>query len=124
MIPTRTAEVFLKDGVVIAAIRPGVTQSLADAQDNLKAIETLAGPVRHPLMIDMRNALPLTVEARHFYAAQKMSDTFTAMALLVHGSPLGQMLGNVYFRMARHKVQLRMFTDENKALAWLKSKEK
>lgn len=124
MIATRTAEIFLRDGIVIVTVRPGVTQTLADAQENLGTIQRLAGASRCPLMIDMRSALPLTVKARHFYASQKMSDTFLAMALLIHTSPLGRLIGNVYFRMARHRIPLLLFTDESQALSWLSSKKK
>ncbi len=121
---TRTAEISTKDGVVVATIRDGVTQQLEDAQENYAAVAKEAGSHLCPLLIDMRAAAPLTAAARHFYAAKKMDDSFTALALLVHASPLGKMIGNVYFQIARHKVPVRMFADEGLAWEWLISKKK
>ena len=45
---------------------------------------------------------------------------FTALALLVEGSPLGVMMGNVYFRVARPGIPARLFTKETGAIEWLK----
>jgi hypothetical protein len=45
---------------------------------------------------------------------------FSALALLVEASPLGRMMGNVYFRVARPGIPLHLFTDEACAVEWLK----
>jgi hypothetical protein len=44
---------------------------------------------------------------------------FTALALLVAASPLGRMMGNVYFRVARPGIPVHLFNDEPSAVAWL-----
>jgi hypothetical protein len=64
--------------------------------------------------------MALDAETRHLYSGERLVSAFTAFALLVELSPLGRMMGNVYFRVARPGIPARLFTDERGALAWLK----
>jgi hypothetical protein len=118
---TKTAQLVLNgDGVVIVRIRAGAHQSLADAQQNLQAaLETRAGR-RRPILIDISSAEALDAEVRHHYTGQILVDGFTALALLIDVSPLGRMMGNVYLRVARPGIPTQVFTDEPRAIGWLK----
>ena len=49
-----------------------------------------------------------------------MSDNFSALALVIEASPLGRMMGNVYFSVARLAIPTHLFVDEAPALEWLK----
>lgn len=121
---TRTAEISLREAIIVVTIQPGVTQTLADAEENYSSVVRLSGSRPCPLLIDMRSAAPLTADARHFYAAKRMDDAFTCLGLLLHASPVGKMLGNVYFQIARHKIPVRLFTEEEAAWAWLRSNKR
>ena len=117
---TETAVVQLsEDGVVIVRIRDGARQSLADARTNLAAALFEATGRRRPLLIDIRAAQPLDADARHYYSGQKLVDNFSAIALLVDNSPFGNMMGNIYLRVARLGIPTQLFTDQSRALAWL-----
>ena len=117
---TETAVVQLsEDGVVIVRIRDGARQSLADARRNLAAALFEATGRRRPLLIDIRAAQPLDADARHYYSGQKLVDNFSAIALLVDNSPFGNMMGNIYLRVARLGIPTQLFTDQSRALAWL-----
>ena len=117
---TETAVVQLsEDGVVIVRIRDGARQSLADARRNLAAALFEATGRRRPLLIDIKRAQPLDADARHYYSGQKLVDNFSAIALLVDNSPFGNMMGNIYLRVARLGIPTQLFTDQSRALAWL-----
>lgn len=117
---TRTANVRLRsDGIVEVVIRPKFRQTLEDAKENLAAAMLAAGSQRRPFLVDIRQAEMLEPEARHFYGSAKLNDAFTAFALLLHASPLGRMMGNVYMKIARHDVPTKLFTEEVKAIEWL-----
>ena len=117
---TETAVVQLsEDGVVIVRIRDGARQSLADAKRNLAAALFEATGRRRPLLIDIRTAQPLDADARHYYSGQKLVDNFSAIALLVDNSPFGNMMGNIYLRVARLGIPTQLFTEQSRALAWL-----
>ena len=117
---TRTAVVALSpDGCVTVRVRAGVHQTLSDAQGNLAAAIGLAAGDRRPILVDIREAIPLDAEVRRYYSGQVLIGGFTAMALLVNASPLGRMIGNIYLRIANTAIPTRLFTEEPSARAWL-----
>jgi len=117
---TPTALVDLgPDGILTVRIRDGAHQSLADAEQNLGAALAERGGERRPLLIDIREAKPLDAEVRHYYSGQVLVDGFCALALLIDSSPLGKMMGNVYFRVARPGIPTRLFTQVAQAHEWL-----
>jgi hypothetical protein len=119
---TETALVELgADGVLSVRMRTAASQSLADARANLSAALELAAGQRRPLLVDISEALPLDAEVRHYYSGQVLVDGFTALAMVVHASPLGRMMGNVYLRVARPGIPTRLFTESAMARAWLMS---
>ena len=118
---TRTAQITLgDDGVLIVRIRTGSRQGPADARENLAAALAEGNGRRPPLLVDITGSLPLDAETRHLYSGQTLVTGFAALAMLVEASPLGRMMGNVYFRVARPGIPLQLFTDEARAIAWLK----
>ena len=117
---TKTAAVELEpQGVLVVRINDGAKQLIADAEQNLGAALIERGGKRRPLLIDIRKAVPLDADVRHYYSGQVLVSGFTALALLVDASPLGRMMGNVYFRVARPGIPTRLFTDGADARRWL-----
>jgi hypothetical protein len=118
---TPTALVALSsDGIVNVRIRAGVRQSLEDARANLSAALETRGGQRRPLLVDIREAVPLDADVRRHYSGHVLVG-FTAMALLTRASPLGRMIGNVYLRVANTRIPTRLFTDESAAREWLRN---
>lgn len=117
---TKTAVIELEpEGVLVVRIKTGAVQLLADAEQNLGAALIERGGKRRPLMIDIREAVPLDAEVRHYYSGQVLVTGFTALALVVDARPLGRMMGNVYFRVARPGIPTRLFTEGTEAREWL-----
>jgi hypothetical protein len=117
---TRTARLGLNvDGTVVVRIRPGAIQTLQDARENLAEAIAATGGQRRPLLIDIRGAQPLGADARHQYSGTALDDSFVALAMLIDGSPLSTMMGNVYLRIARPGIPARLFTEETRAIEWL-----
>lgn len=117
---TRTAHISLTDdGVVVVRIHMCARQSITDASENLAAAVFEAAGRRRPLLVDIRGAQPLAADVRRQYSGQKVTDTFSALALLVEASTLGRTMGNVYFSLARLAIPTKLFIGEAQALAWL-----
>jgi hypothetical protein len=117
---TKTAWIALnQDGLLIVRVKDGARQSLPDAKENLAAAVTETHGQRRPLLIDIRKAQPLEADARHHYSGQTLVERFSALALLIDGSPFGRMMGNVYLRIARPGIPTQLFSDEARALEWL-----
>jgi hypothetical protein len=117
---TKTARIALNDhGLLIVRIKDGARQLLPDAKENLATAVAETQGQRRPLLIDIRKAQPLEADARHHYSGQTLVERFSALALLIDGSPFGRMMGNVYLRIARPGIPTRLFSDEARALEWL-----
>ena len=117
---TKTAVIELEpEGILVVRIRKDARQQLPDAEQNLGAALIERGGKRRPLLIDIREAVPLDADVRHYYSGQVLVSGFTALALLVDASPLGKMIGNVYFRVARPGIPTKLFSDGAEARQWL-----
>ena len=118
---TSTAHLALgRDGILIVRIHKGTQQQPAHARENLSAAIDVAAGRRPPLLVDITGSPPLSAESRHLYSGQALDSSFSALALLVEASPLGRMMGNLYFRVARPGIPMHLFTDEAQAVAWLR----
>jgi hypothetical protein len=118
---TATARILLdRDGIVVVRIRKGAQQRPPDARENLDLAVAVGEGRRRPLLVDITGSPPLDAETRHLYSGETLVSAFTALALLVEASPLGRMMGNVYFRVARPGIPTHLFTEESRAVAWLR----
>ena len=118
---TATAQIALgEDGILVVRVRRDAVQLIADARENLAGAMAETNGHRCPLLVDISTSQPLDAEARHLYSGHTLEASFTALGLLVEGSPLGVMMGNVYFRVARPGIPARLFTEESGAIEWLK----
>lgn len=105
------------DGIARIKYETGdvVTEDLALA--TMVEFKGLAGGKRRPVLVDIRQMKSVTREARAVFS--NAADSFSALALLA-GSPRTQLIANFFFSLSRPKVPRQMFTDEEKALAWLR----
>jgi hypothetical protein len=118
---TSTAVVALnEDRIITVRVRPGVAQTVADAEKNLAAALQLSNGDRRAILVDIRDAVPLDGDVRRTYAGPALAG-FSALALLIKANPLGRMIGNVYLSIANTPIPTRLFTDEVAAIQWLKS---
>jgi len=118
---TATAQITLSEqGILIVRIREGARQLPAHARENLAATIAEGAGQRRPLLVDITGSQPLDADTRHLYSGEAMHSSFTALGLLVQANPLGRMMGNVYFRVARPGIPTRLFTDEARAIEWLR----
>lgn len=121
-ITTRTAIQRVDEhGMFHAVILPGIEQTLADAQENVRACAQIGGGKRRPLLVDIRQIKSQSREARDYYAGEESAANYSAVAILV-GSPISRMIGNFltgFNRSAYSPVML--FTSEAEAIAWLRT---
>ena len=119
---TRTARVeTTAAGIVITRILPEVEQRLQDAVDNIAASVAACGGRRAPIVVDLRQARALDSETRHYYSGKQLTESFTAIALLVPIGAFGKMMGNLYLRVANPGIPARLFDSEAAALRWSSS---
>ena len=116
---TRTAQVeTTADGIVITRILPDVEQRIQDAVENIAVSAEACGGRRAPIVVDLRRARALDAETRHYYSGKQLTDSFTAIAILVPIGAFGKIMGNLYLRVANPGVPARLFDSEEAALKW------
>ena len=118
-IVTATARVWLGDDDVIH-LRPHARreQTLADAIENVAAVEEVGGGVRRPLMIHFQSAAAQTPECRSYYMSETAARSVLAVAI-VTSSTLGRIVGNLMIGINGTSAPVRLFDDDESALAWL-----
>ena len=120
MIETRTALIYVLDpGIVMVRIKKELLQTLDDAEKNLSAAIRETGQQRRPLLLDLRQAMPLNDDIRRQYSGPRVVDNFSALGLVVDEGPFGRMMANLYLRVANLEIATRLFATEGEALAWL-----
>jgi len=129
MVDTRTARIELHpSGCVIVRVNT-IEQTVDDARENVEASLQLAGGSRKaPLLVDITRSAPLPSEVRHYYVGGALSLNFTLLGMLVEPTPMGRMMGNVFFRLIEAAngdrddvAPTQVFDDEASAIAWLTS---
>ena len=116
---TRTARVErTSEGIVVTRILPDVRQTVSDAVENVAVSAEICGGRPAPIVVDLRQAMPLDAETRHYYTGKQLTDFFTSMAIIVQGNAFGRMMGNLYLRVAKSGIPARLFESEEEALHW------
>jgi hypothetical protein len=116
---TLPAGVVSREGhLIVVRVADGWRQTIDDAHGLLDAVALLSGGQRLPVLVDIRNAVPLMPEVRQVYTGPAV-ERQSMLALLVETSPFGWMMGSFYLRVARLGTPTRIFTSEESARAWL-----
>ncbi len=101
----------------------GVNVSLKEAAHESERIGLLMkeqGVDHCRLLIDVRDMGSITREARRYFASQEVHDNYGVIGLaLLIGSPIGTMVGNLYFSLNPTLHPTRLFTDRDIAMRWL-----
>jgi hypothetical protein len=105
------------DGIARIRYEAGdiVTEDLARA--TIVELKALTSGKRLPVLVDIRKMKSVTREARVIFG--NAADALSALALLA-GSPRTQVIANFFIGLSRPKVPTQMFTEEEKALSWLR----
>ena len=116
-IETRTGDVWLGEDRILRCVHDlDVLIEADDAREILAAERGLLGDDRAPILVDLNNG-KVTRQARAVFAGPEHADNVTAMALLVR-NPVMRVMGIVFMRVNRPPVPCRIFSVEEKALAW------
>jgi hypothetical protein len=119
-IVTRTSRIRMEaDMVVRVIIHPGAVQTLADAKENVQALENLSQGRPFRAITDIRQMTSQSREAREFYSDASHTQSLVAVAILV-GSPMSRVIGNFFMGLNKSNTPTRLFTSDSAALAWLK----
>jgi hypothetical protein len=116
---TRTARVEkTSEGIVVIRILADLQQNLNDAIENISVSAEACAGQRAPIIVDLRQAMPLDAETRHHYTGKRLTESFTSLAILAPAGAFGKMMGNLYLRVASPGIPSRLFDSESDAMQW------
>lgn len=107
------------DGIIRITIHPHTEETLADAQESVRAGAVLGRGQRRPLLVDIRAMKAQEREARIYYSGPEAAQVASAMALL-SGSRVSALIANFFITVTKNSIPTKLFTDETEALMWLK----
>jgi hypothetical protein len=116
----RTARYWLDDeGILRGVLNQGVDYGLADAMEMMAAHRQLTGGRARGFLMDIRTLRALPHEVRTYFTRPEHVEVHRAVALLV-GSPLSRAIGNFFLGFNKPAMPMRLFSDEESALEWLR----
>jgi hypothetical protein len=116
---TESQKISIEDSGVIVCVNLNIKRhTLAHAKQNLEAIRSLAGGVKRPVLIDIRETLSIDADARKYYSSVDYAEVQSAAALII-GSSLTRMIANFFMGLNKPLFPTKMFTDEAQAYKWL-----
>jgi hypothetical protein len=107
------------DGIVWQTITKQSEQTVEDARLNIQVFQELRGERRVGVLVDMRGDARTSKAALDVYASEAATRGCVGSALLTD-SALSVIVGNLFIAMSRPRIPTRLFSNEAKALKWLR----
>lgn len=109
----------LEDGLVENYFKAGDTIEVEDIIDLRKANLLIMQEKPYTVLVAAEELTSFSRETREFIANKKFAGITIAKALLISG--LGQrIIGNFYMQINKPFIRTRLFTEREKAIAWLR----
>ncbi len=109
-----------ENGIVHANYIEGIEIDLADAKAEIERARKLGNGKKVLEIVYLDNVKDVSLRAKQFYASEEGAKVWIAVALLAK-SPLSRTMGNVYLKINKPVFPVKMFSDKEKAIEWLKS---
>jgi hypothetical protein len=110
---------WIEDGIGFQVYKPELKITLDVAKKMVeKRVEAFKGVAR-PVCVDIRNLLTIDNPSRKYFASKEAGQLILAGAIYLN-SPITKWVGNVFMLVDKPVTPARLFTDENKAIEWLR----
>lgn len=110
---------LLEEGLVENHFKSGDTIEVDDIIELRKENLKLMNSRPYTVLVTAEELTSFSRETREYIASKKFAGLTIAKALLISG--LGQrIIGNFYMQVNRPFIKTRLFTEKDKALAWLR----
>ncbi|MCB0837786.1 MAG: hypothetical protein KDD99_14035 [Bacteroidetes bacterium] len=120
VIETTNCYIYLGEDEIMRLItKPNTHSVLETSMEEVEAMKYLTKGRRVPLFSDIRNMLSVSPETRTYTNSEEVVGSFTAVGMLV-GNVFSRVIGSFIVGINRPSYPVRLFTDEDKALEWLK----
>lgn len=110
-----------EDGIIRSIMHPQAVENIETAKENTAVGVKLSGGIKRPLLLDMSRIKSMDKEARDYYAQGEKRESCEKAVALIIKSPVSRIIGNFFLGLNKTTEPTRLFTDQQKALDWLKT---
>jgi hypothetical protein len=119
-IEIRAFSTWLGDnGICYTVVKPNAVITIQDAIQNTASVKEVSEGKVYPLLVNIKEINSISKEARDHFTMQNRAPGVNSIGLLVK-SPVSRIIGNFFLGLNKSTVPVKLFTDEAKAVSWLK----
>jgi hypothetical protein len=119
-IEIRAFSTWLDDnGICYTVVKPNAVISIEDAIQNTASVKEVSEGKVYPLLVNIKEINSISKEARDHFTMQNREPGVNSIGLLMK-SPVSRIIGNFFLGLNKSTVPVKLFTDEEKAITWLK----
>jgi len=107
------------NNICYTVVKPNAVIELKDALENSAAVKNISKDTIYPMLVNLKEIKSISKEARDHFSMQNRTPGITAIGLLIK-SPASRIIGNFFLGLNKSTVPVRLFTNEEKAVLWLK----
>jgi len=120
-VETKGANIYIDDNKYVRIVfKKNVSIEKAHAQEITEAISPLIGDALHGNLIDARQLLFMSSEAREHFASQDNSQIVGVAIIIESRIQVG--FANLYMKFTKRKLDTKLFNDIDSAKAWIDTK--
>lgn len=120
---TPYAEYWIEEGIMHVVWSPNLVITIDIAIEMVEERIRLCKGKALPLLIDIRGLASIDTASRKYFACEKSISITTGGALLVE-SLVSRLAGNIYITVDKPQRPIKLFTNKDKAIQWLKKLKK
>jgi len=118
LIEGEIADYLLTDNGILISYSKSILRTVENIAANVELVKKITGNKKVPLLIYLKNSLVPDKETRRF-STEQLPQIYTAMAM-VSKPGLAQLVMKILFKFQIPPIPMKSFTDDEKAMEWLK----
>jgi len=118
LIEGEIADYLLTDEGILISYSKSVLRTVKNISENVDLVKKITDNKPVPLLIYLKNSPVPDKETRKF-STEKLPEIYSAMAM-VSKPGLSQFIMKILFKFQNPPIPIKSFTDDEKAMAWLK----
>ncbi|NII85066.1 STAS/SEC14 domain-containing protein [Pedobacter sp. SG908] len=118
LIEGEIADYLLTDDGILISYSKSVLRTVENISANVALVKEITGNKKVPLLIYLKNSPVPDKETRKF-STEQLPQIYAAMAM-VSKPGLAQLIMKILFKFQNPPIPIKSFTDDKKAMEWLK----
>nr|WP_276900783.1 STAS/SEC14 domain-containing protein [Pedobacter kyonggii] len=118
LIEGEIADYLLTDNGILISYSKSILRTVENIAANVELVKKITGNKKVPLLIYLKNSPVPDKETRKF-STEQLPQIYTAMAM-VSKPGLAQLIMKILFKFQTPPIPIKSFTDDQKAMEWLK----